>query len=147
MLHTLCGPDGYRKGTDIYFSRHDGQAITTNDWVQAIHDANPKAFDLEKFSRWYSQAGTPKVTVTSVYDKEKKTLTLNMSQLVPPTHKQPEKLPALIPVKIGLIGPDGSPVAIDIGSAEAPSTEKVLILSAEKQSFVLHNVPEGTMPS
>lgn len=147
MLHTLCGPEGYRKGTDIYFSRHDGQAITTNDWVKAIHDANPKAFDLEKFSRWYSQAGTPKVTVSSAYDKEKKTLTLNMSQVVPPTHKQPDKLPALIPIKTGLIGPDGSPVAMDLGVAEASSMEKVLILSEEKQSFVLHNVPEGTMPS
>lgn len=147
MLHTLCGPEGYRKGTDIYFSRHDGQAITTTEWVKALHDANPNAFDLEKFSRWYSQAGTPKVTVTSDYDKEKKTLTLNMSQVVPPTHKQPEKLPALIPVKTGLIGPDGSPVAVDLGGSGEAAMEKVLILSEEKQSFVLHNVPEGTIPS
>lgn len=146
MLHTLCGPKGYRRGTDIYFKRHDGQAITTNEWLQAIHDANPDAFDLAKFKRWYDQAGTPSVTVTSEYDAAAKTLTLNMSQVVPPTHKQPEKLPALIPVKTGIIGPDGKPVAVDIGDGK-PEMDKILILQEEKDTFVLHNVPEGSMPS
>ncbi len=147
MLHTLVGPKGYRAGTDIYFSRHDSEAVTTDHWIQAIHDANPDAFDVEKFTRWYSQAGTPEVTVTSVYDKEAKTLTLDMKQYVPPTHKQPEKLPALIPVKTGLIGPDGAPVLVNLGGSDEPAFDKVLILSEETQSFVLHDVPEGTMPS
>lgn len=147
MLHTLCGPEGYRKGTDIYFKRHDGQAIATNDWIKAIHDANPNAFDKEKFERWYSQAGTPEVTVTSKYDKGAKTLTLDMKQVVPPTHKQKEKLPALIPIKTGIIGPDGAPVLVKLGEKEEPTPEKVLILSEASQSFVLHDVPEGSIPS
>ena len=146
MLHTLCGPEGYRKGTDIYFSRHDGQAVTTDEWMKALHDANPTAFDYDRFKRWYDQAGTPSVTVESVYDAENKTLTLNMSQVVPPTYRQPEKLPALIPVKTGIIGPDGKPVPVDLGDGNA-ELEKVLVFQEEKQTFVLHNVPEGSMPS
>lgn len=146
MLKTLVGPEGYRRGTDIYFSRHDGQAVTTNDWMKAIHDANPTSFDLEKFSRWYSQAGTPQVTVTSSYNKDTSSLLLNMSQVVPPTHDQPDKLAAFIPIRTGLIGPDGSPVLVDDGESEA-SYDKVLILSEDSQTFVLKNVPEGTMPS
>ncbi len=146
MLHTLCGTEGYRKGTDIYFSRHDGQAVTTDEWMRALHDANPNAFDFDRFKRWYDQAGTPSVTVDSVYDADKKTLTLNMSQVVPPTYRQPTKLPALIPVKTGIIGPDGAPVPVDLGDGN-PELEKVLVFQEEKQSFVLHNVPEGSMPS
>ena len=146
MLHTLCGPEGYRKGTDIYFSRHDGQAVTTDDWMKAIHDANPTAFDYDRFKRWYDQAGTPSVTVESAYDADAKTLTLNMSQVVPPTYRQPTKLPALIPVKTGIIGPDGAPVPVDLGDGN-PMLEKVLVFQEEKQTFVLHNVPEGSMPS
>lgn len=147
MLHTLCGPEGYRKGTDIYFKRHDSQAVTTDEWIQALHDANPNAFDVEKFKRWYSQAGTPEVTVTSVYDKNAKTLTLDMKQVVPPTHKQKEKLPALIPIKTGIIGPDGAKVLVNLGGKEESAFEKVLILSEASQSFVLHDVPEGSIPS
>lgn len=147
MLRTLCGREGFRRGTDIYFKRHDGQAITCVHWVKAIHDANPDAFNLEKFSRWYSQAGTPEVTVTSVYNARKKTLTLHMSQFVPPTHKQPHKLPATIPITTGLIGPDGSPVPVDLGDGGEPENERVLVLSEEKQSFIFYNVPAGTLPS
>lgn len=146
MLHTLCGPEGYRKGTDNYFKRHDGKAITTDEWTQAIHDANPEAFDLKIFRRWYDQAGTPSVTVTSEYDKEAKTLTLKMKQVVPPTHDQAEKLPQLIPVKTGLIGPDGAPVKVDDGNGK-PATEKVFVLQEAEQFFVLKDVPEGSMPS
>lgn len=146
MLNTLCGPEGYRKGTDIYFNRHDGQAITTDEWTQAIHDANPDAFDLKLFRRWYDQAGTPSVTMTSTYDESLKTLTLNMKQVVPPTHGQKENLPQLIPIKAGIIGPDGGPIFVDDGNGAA-AIEKVLILQDADQSFVLSNVPKGSMPS
>ncbi len=147
MLRTLCGVEGFRRGTDLYFSRHDGQAITCIDWLNAIHEANPNAFDLKKFSRWYSQAGTPEVTVKSQYCRLSKTLTLIMTQFVPPTHKQLEKLPATIPITTGIIGPDGEPVMVDLGIGSTPSFEKVLVLSEQKQSFVLLNVPEGSLPS
>lgn len=147
MLRTLCGPQGFRRGTDLYFSRHDGQAITCEHWVKAIHDANPSAFDIEKFSRWYSQAGTPEVTVTSQYNATEHTLTLHVSQVVPPTHKQPHKLPATIPITTGLIGPSGDPVALDLGDGSEPMLERVLVLSEAEQIFTLHNVPRGTLPS
>ena len=147
MLRTLCGVEGFRRGTDLYFSRHDGQAITCMEWLDAIHEANPDAFDRKKFARWYSQAGTPEVTVKSSYCRITKILTLSMSQVVPPTHNQPEKLPATIPITTGLIGPDGNPVMIRLGGCSMPSFEKVLVLSEETQDFLLYDVPEGSLPS
>jgi len=143
----LCGPEGFRKGTDLYFSRHDGQAITCVDWLKAIHETNPDAFEFEKFSRWYSQAGTPEVNVKSSYSSRSNTLTLTMTQYVPPTHKQPNKLPATIPITTGLIGPDGDSVLLDFGDGSEPAFERVLVLSEESQKFVLRNVPRGTLPS
>lgn len=147
MLRTLCGEDGFRKGTDLYFSRYDGQAITCMNWLDAIHEQNANAFDKEKFARWYSQAGTPEVTVSSVYSSRHQTLTLRMKQVVPPTHKQPDKLPATIPITTGLIGPDGKEVAVDLKNGTEPLMERVLVLSESCEKFVLHNVPRGTMPS
>eukprot|EP00171_Calliarthron_tuberculosum_P002032 IDg2032t1 len=145
MLRTLCGREGFCRETDIHFKLNDGQAMTCVHWVKAIHDANLDAFNIEKFSRWYSQAGTPKVTVISVHDARRKTLTLHISQIVPHTHEQSTKLPATIPVTTGLIGPDGSVVAMDLGDGTEPTQERVLVFSEQAQSFILHNVPAGTL--
>ncbi|WP_088328482.1 aminopeptidase N [Lacimicrobium sp. SS2-24] len=101
MLHRILGEAGFRKGMDCYISRHDGQAVTCDDFVQAMADANHA--DLSLFRRWYSQSGTPVVGLTSHWDKAKKTLTLNMTQYTPPTADQPHKQSLHIPVGIEII--------------------------------------------
>ncbi len=98
MLHTLLGQDGFRRGSDLYFERHDGQAVTCDDFVSAMQDANN--IDLTQFRLWYSQAGTPKVSVSTAYDETTKTFSLTLSQSYP---NQTEAL--LIPIKLGLLHP------------------------------------------
>lgn len=145
MLKTIVGPEGFRKGTDIYFSRNAGKAVTCDDWVQAIQDANPQV-DLTTFRHWYNQAGTPVVTMDVAYDEAASTMTLNCEQKIAPTDKQPTTVPVLIPIKMGLIGPGGESVPVDIGDGN-PQTSKVLNFEHEKATFVVHNVPKGSVPS
>ena len=104
MIHTLLGPERFRRGTDLYFERHDGQAVTTEDFVRAMEDAN--GVDLRLFRRWYSQAGTPVLTVTREYVDD--ALTLTFVQRCPPTPGQPDKAPFHLPVTIGLLDRDGN---------------------------------------
>ena len=146
MLKTIVGPEGFRKGTDIYFSRNLGKAVTCDDWVQAIQDANPDV-DLTVFRQWYNQAGTPVVTVDIAYDESASTMTLTCEQTIPPVAKQPTSVPVLIPIKMGLIGPDGSPVPVDLGDGSEPKNTKVLNFEKAKDTFVLKNVPKGSSPS
>lgn len=146
MLKTIVGPEGFRKGTDIYFSRNDGKAVTCEDWVQAIQDANPHV-DLATFKRWYAQAGTPVVTVEIKYDETKSTMMLSCDQTIPPTKKQPETLPVFIPIKMGLIGPDGTQVPVDLGDGTIPQLTRVLNFQDAHTDFTFHNVPAGTLPS
>lgn len=146
MLKTLVGPEGYRRGTDLYFSRHDGQAVTCEDFLNCIQETNPSV-DLSTFPRWYSQAGTPVVTVSCEHDSAESTMTLKLSQEISKTAKQPETLPALIPVRMGIIGPDGNPVMVDDGSGATPVETKVLNFTERSQTFVLRNVPAGSVPS
>ncbi len=103
MLATLAGPEGYARALDLYFERHDGQACTIEDWLSVFADATGR--DLTQFKLWYEQAGTPRVKVTEDWDGSRYRLTL--SQQVPPTPDQPDKLPMLIPVALGLIGANG----------------------------------------
>lgn len=146
MLKTLVGEKGFRKGTDLYFSRHDGQAVTCDDWVHAIQDANPEV-DLTVFRKWYSQSGTPVVTVDVMYDNASQQMTLSCEQMIPPTSKQPTAEPMLIPIRMGLIGPDGTSVPVDLGDGSAPALSKVLNFVDRKQDFVLRDVPKGSVPS
>lgn len=146
MLKTIVGPEGYRKGTDIYFSRNDGKAVTCEDWIQAIQDANTH-IDLKVFQRWYNQAGTPVLTVGIKHDEATSKMTLSCKQAIPPTKKQPETLPAFIPIKMGIIGPDGSQVPVDLGDGSVPSFTRVLNFQERETDFVLHNVPKGSVPS
>jgi len=111
MIHTLLGPQRFRRGTDLYFARHDGRAVTTEDFVRAMEDAN--GFDLKQFRRWYSQAGTPIVEVRDEYrDGE---LTLTFEQRCPPTPGQPTKEPFHIPLAIGLLDRDGNELLGEAG--------------------------------
>lgn len=144
MLKTLAGPEGYRRGTDLYFSRHDGQAVTCEDFLNCIQETNPSV-DFSTFPRWYSQAGTPKITIGVAHEGE--TMTMTVGQTLMKNSKQPDPLPMLIPMRVGLVGADGSPVLVDDGSGDEPAAEKVLILKESNHTFTLKNVPAGTIPS
>ncbi|OYQ17057.1 aminopeptidase N [Elstera cyanobacteriorum] len=146
MYHTLLGADGFRRGMDLYFQRHDGQAVTCDDFRAAMADAN--GVDLSQFGRWYSQAGTPVVRVTDQYDTETKTYTLTMTQSCPPTPGQPVKEPFLIPIAMGLLSADGQTLPTQLtGEATAQAGTRVLRLSDVRQSFTFVNVAEAPIPS
>ncbi len=105
MIHALLGAEAFRRGMDLYFERHDGQAVTTEDFVRAMEDAS--GVDLAQFRTWYTQAGTPVVEARPSYDRERGVLELELRQSCPPTPGQAHKEPLHIPLRVGLIGPDG----------------------------------------
>jgi aminopeptidase N len=155
MQHTLLGPALFRKGMDLYFERHDGQAVTTDDFVQAMADASD--IDLAQFRRWYEQAGTPVVLVQTHYDAAAKRYTLTLEQSCPPTPGQETKLPFHIPFALGLVGPDGSDLPLTLEGeqpadrpADAPRAEettRVLSLRQPRERFVFVNVGAPPVPS
>jgi aminopeptidase N len=146
MMRSLLGPAGFRKGTDLYFSRHDGQAVTTDDFVKAMEDAN--SVDLSQFKRWYSQAGTPELHITRAYDPAAKTYRLTIKQTCPPTPGQQEKKPFHIPVALGLLGHDGkdSPLHLE-GEISAVVGTRVLQIRKAEETFVFTDVPYEPVPS
>jgi len=147
MYETLLGKDGFRKGMDLYFERHDGQAVTCDDFLAAMADAN--GADLAAFKPWYSQAGTPKLDVTTEYDAAAKTFTMTCTQSTPTTPGQSDKKPVLMPIAVGLLASDGSDMELTLeGEAgTAGETTKVLRLSEASQTFVFTNVAEKPVPS
>jgi aminopeptidase N len=146
MIHTLVGSGGFRRGMDLYFRRHDGQAVTTDDFVAAMADAN--GADLAQFKRWYDQAGTPTLDVTADHDAAAGRYTLTVRQSVPPTPGQPEKLPMHIPLALGLVGPDGREFPLRLeGEPVAAGTDRVLQLRSAEERFVLVDVPQRPVPS
>ncbi|CAG0972665.1 aminopeptidase N [Burkholderiales bacterium] len=146
MQHALLGPERFRRGMDLYFERHDGQAVTCDDFVQAMADAS--GVDLAQFRRWYGQAGTPVVRARGTYDAQARTYTLSLEQRCDPTPGQPEKLPFHIPLAVGLVGPDGRDLALRLeGEREAGGTTRVLDLAAPAQSFAFVDVPHAPVPS
>jgi len=140
MIHTLLGEELFRKGSDLYFERHDGQAVTTDDFVQAMEEVSGR--DLDHFKNWYRQAGTPKLVVTDQYDAAAQQYTLTIEQSCPETPGQQKKLPFHIPVAVGLLAADGS----DIPLADEHSTQ-ILELTEQRQSFVFNQVAEKPVPS
>ncbi|MDR3067729.1 MAG: aminopeptidase N [Comamonas sp.] len=152
MQHNLVGREGFAKGMKLYFERHDGQAVTCDDFSQAIADANPDsalAQHLQQFRRWYSQAGTPVLKAVGQYDAEARTYTLTLSQSCAPTVGQSEKLPFVIPVQMGLLTASGQPIALQLHGEEAAQavTSRMLVLTEAEQSFVFSNVSEAPVPS
>ena len=135
MIHTLVGSDGFRKGTDLYFRRHDGQAVTTDDFIKAMEDANQ--IDLQQFRRWYTQGGTPEVRISSEYDPESKRLSLKIEQSCPATPGQSEKQPFHIPIAIGLLAEDGVELPVHIDRQENTESESVLELKEASQQICL----------
>lgn len=148
MIHTLIGRENFRKGMDLYFERHDGQAVTTDDFVQAMADAS--GADLTQFRRWYDQAGTPVLEVSDAYEASAKRYTLTVRQSCPPTPGQPEKAPFHIPLAVGLMAPDGRdlPLALEGETLRShQGTTRVLSVTEAEQRFVFGDVPERPVPS
>ncbi|MDF3931533.1 aminopeptidase N [Pseudomonas citronellolis] len=146
MIHTLLGADGFRKGTDLYFERHDGQAVTCDDFVKAMEDAN--GVDLTQFKRWYSQSGTPRLAVQESYDAAAQSYTLTFRQSCPPTPGQQDKQPFVIPVEMGLLDGLGNPLPLRLqGEDTAHGSNRVLQVNAAEQSFTFVGLAEKPLPS
>ncbi|WP_035053938.1 aminopeptidase N [Andreprevotia chitinilytica] len=150
MYATLLGRDGFRRGMDLYFKRHDGHAVTCDDFRAAMADANEA--DLDQFGRWYQQAGTPVLEVEGVYDDAAHTYTLTVRQHTPATPGQPEKLPLHIPFAIGLLDRRGQELPLrlahePIAQLVADSTSRVLELRKEVETFTFVDVPCQPVPS
>lgn len=146
MIHTLLGPDLFRKGSDLYFERHDGQAVTTDDFVRAMEDASGR--DLSQFRLWYEQSGTPELTVRDEFDDAAGIYRLTIGQSIPDTPGQTNKKPQHIPFSIGLLGADGQslPLKLTADDAEAPM-DRVLELTDASHTFEFHGMSERPVPS
>ena len=152
MMATLVGRDGFKQGMALYFARHDGQAVTCDDFVQAIADANPGsalAAHLGAFKHWYAQAGTPTLQAHGAYDPVSLHYTLTLTQTALPSPGQPDKLPSVIPVLMGLIhGGTGQPLPLRLaGEAAFTGIERVLVLTEPAQTFTFVNVAAAPVPS
>ena len=140
MLHTLIGEEAFKAGMRLYFERHDGQAVTTDDFVAAMETAS--GTDLSQFRRWYAQAGTPTLTARGTHDAARSQYVLDIEQHTPPTPGQPDKLPLHIPVRVALLGEDGGNVPLHCAEANlAGETEAVLELREPRGTFRFANVP------
>ena len=152
MMATLVGRSGFRSGMDLYFQRHDGQAVTCDDFAQAIADANPDsalAQQLPVFKHWYAQAGTPTLSASGHYDAAARSYTLTLSQRVPPSTGQADKQPFLMPVLMGLVAADdGRALSLQLeAEAQSAGSERVLVLSVAEQRFCFINVDTAPVPS
>ena len=139
MLHTLLGADKFREGSDLYFERHDGQAVTTDDFISAMQDVSGR--DLSQFKNWYNQAGTPVLKVTDEYDEISQCYQIHITQSCPATAGQSEKLPFHMPFSLGLLDASGSDIVIDGG------TTSLLELTQPSQSFSFNHIKTKPVPS
>ena len=146
MQHTLLGAARFRRGMDLYFSRHDGMAVTCDDFVQAMQDAS--GVDLSQFRRWYAQAGTPVVTVRGAFDAATSTYSIEVSQRTRSTPGQGEKLPLHIPFAVGLVDHDGRDIPLRLAGEAAPvGTTRVLELREATQTFRFAGIDRPPVPS
>ena len=151
MMQTLVGRAGFARGLTLYFERHDGQAVTCDDFAQAIADANPGsalARTLPQFKRWYAQAGTPRVTARGRYDAPTRTYTLGFEQHCAPSHGQAHKEPFVIPLAMGLLARDGRPLPLQLED-EPPTgaTERVLVLQEARCFYTFVHIGAEPVPS
>ena len=151
MMQTLVGRDGFAKGMTLYFQRHDGQAVTCDDFAQCVADANPSsalALKLDAFKRWYSQAGTPRVTAQGRYDAPSRSYTLMLRQDCAPSPGQAVKEPFVIPLALGLVGRDGRALPLQLeGEAQPQRTSRVLVLDDTRSFHTFVNVDVEPVPS
>ncbi|MBP6224887.1 MAG: aminopeptidase N [Rhizobacter sp.] len=145
MMQTLVGRDGFARGMTLYFERHDGQAVTCDDFAQAIADANPDselARQLSQFKRWYAQAGTPRLTAQGHFDAEARTYTLTVEQA------QSGGEPFVVPLAMGLIARDGRALTLQLaGEGAAVGTHRVLVLNAARSSYTFTGIDSAPVPS
>lgn len=146
MIHTLLGPELFRKGSDLYFERHDGQAVTTDDFVRAMEDASGR--DLGQFRLWYEQAGTPILTVEDDYDEAGQTYRLTIRQSIPDTPGQTGKKPQHIPFALGLLDTQGQDLPLTLtGESGQGETTRVLELTGEEHVFEFTGIASRPVPS
>jgi aminopeptidase N len=144
MLQTLLTPAGFRRGMDLYFERHDGQAVTCDDFVNALADANN--IDVSQFKLWYSQAGTPRVDVAAHYDAKTQQYQLTLTQACPATPGQPDKAAMHIPIHIALLDKHGQHLPL-IMQGKAMGQATVLNFTEPQQQFVFENIAQAPVPS
>ncbi|MDZ4124360.1 MAG: aminopeptidase N, partial [Hydrogenophaga sp.] len=151
MMQTLVGRDGFASGMKLYFERHDGQAVTCDDFAQSVADANPHsdlARLLPQFKRWYSQAGTPRLRAEGVYDAAARSYTLTLSQSCAPTPGQADKDPFVIPVSLGLLSADGVQLPLQLAHWTQPEMgSRTLVLTQPSESFTFVNLDSEPVPS
>jgi aminopeptidase N len=147
MIANLLGPELFRQGSDLYFKRHDGQAVTCEDFVKAMEDASAK--DLTQFRRWYSQAGTPALKVSGDYNAEQQTYCLTVEQDCEASPGQPDKEPFHIPLAMALLGSQAELPLVLAGESPlaASNTERVLDVTQASQQFIFEGVTEAPVPS
>ncbi len=146
MIHSLLGAELFRKGSDLYFERHDGQAVTTDDFVKAMEDAS--GVDLTQFRNWYRQAGTPVVEVSDQYDAANQTYSLTFTQSCPATPESDDKAPFHIPVALGLIAEDGKEITLKLKQGgDFNADHQVIGLRQAQETFVFENVTSRPVPS
>jgi aminopeptidase N len=144
MIKTMLGERAFRAGLDLYFKRHDGEAATVEQFVACFADASGR--DMRQFMRWYSQAGTPQVTVRTRYDGQAKTFALDCSQTLPPTPGQPAKQPMAIPLRLGLLDGDGADLPLRLIDGSIPQSG-VLLLAQPAETFVFKEIGARPYPS
>jgi aminopeptidase N len=145
MLKVLLGAGDFRKGMDLYFERHDGQAATIDQFVQCFADAAGR--DLTQFMRWYAQAGTPDVVVTASHDVKTGTFRLDVAQTLPPTPGQPTKEPMAIPLAMGLVGRDGRDLPLIGADGRTHDQPGIITLTKGQESFVFAEIVERPVVS
>jgi aminopeptidase N len=143
MIKALLGADQFRKGMDLYFTRHDGEAATVEQFVQCFADVSGR--DMTQFMRWYSQAGTPELVVTPHYDARAKTYRLDIAQTIPPTPGQPLKEPMVIPLAVGLVGKDGADLPLMRDGK--PIERGIVELTRQTDSVTFGGLEERPIPS
>ncbi|MCB1529171.1 MAG: DUF3458 domain-containing protein, partial [Hyphomicrobiaceae bacterium] len=144
MLATILGEKQFRAGMDLYFERHDGDAATVEDFIACFADVSGR--DLSHFMTWYEQAGTPELVCKLIHDKRSKTATLNVEQVLPATPGQAQKKPLQIPLRLGLIGPEGNDLELESDDCEMIHNDIVLV-TKRSQSFRFKNIAERPVPS
>ena len=146
MQHTLLGHDGFRRGMDLYIQRHDGQAVTCDDFVQAMQDAS--GVDLTQFRLWYAQAGTPELEVDGAYDAAARRYTMTVGQNLASAPGQPHKKPLHIPLAVGLLDRAGRDLPLRLaGETAATGLTRVLDIRGEHDVFTFEDVPEAPAAS
>ena len=143
MIHLIVGKAGFRRGLDLYFERHDGQAVTCEHFLAAIEDAT--GVDLGQFSVWYTQAGTPRLTFSR--EKSGDSVALTVEQSCPPTPGQPRKRPLHIPILVGWLDANGKEIQPVLSGGKWRENGCLLELRKARQTFVFHDVPKGAVPS